>query len=117
MPVSEPWPLEAVFGVVALWSGLIGLFLLGVQSLTGALRVDPFAGFFYVLTRTGLVAVLTVILWKQFVMLQSSGDWRAIALHLLLVLMFVFMILANAIILADRVFTDRYGAKRSAATP
>jgi hypothetical protein len=116
MLVSEPWPLEAMFFVVVIWSGMIGLLLVGVQALANGIPAYPLAGFFAVLTRTGFIAVLTVILWKQIVLLPFSGDWRQILLHLLLVLMFGFMILANAVILAERVFTDRYGAESSTAT-
>jgi hypothetical protein len=114
MVLPEPWPLEAVFGGVAIWSGLIGLFLLGADAVTGGRRMYSVAGFFYVLARTGFIAVLAVILWKQFALLGTSGDWRTLALPLLLGLIFGFAILANAVVLAERVFTDRYGAERAA---
>jgi hypothetical protein len=107
-------PLEVAFGGVAIWSGLIGLFLLGVDAITGSRRMYPVAGFFYVLARTGFGALLTVLVWRQLAVLQSADDWRAVALPLLLVLIFGFMILANAVVLAERVFTDRYGAERAA---
>ena len=115
MSVPEPWPLEAVFGVVVVWSGLIGLFLMGVEALTGAIRVDPLTGFFNMLTRVSFVAVVAAILWKNAVLLGAFQDWREFAFRLLLILMFAFMIFANVIILTERVLTDRYGSRGTSA--
>jgi F0F1-type ATP synthase membrane subunit a len=57
------------------------------------------------------------MLVRQVAAFDASGDWRSVGYGLLLVTLFVFIILSNAIMLAARVHTNFYGPKNALTAP